>query len=306
MVTSPNNAAGSCSDAGAGYVKPGGHQQLLRVTSREFKWQALFHSQGPPHHTLPMDNVMYCNPTRNISTNVNKPALVDFSRVATNHDQAGDGALNLLERLPRSRQQNAARMMYPNVPPGPSGSTDLPEQQVSSSTVPAPFNPVFWLLQCGASSSSDIPGIEMSRGSKFPGSPSSVSGKFVGGSMHDRGDLSSIIGADLMNRHNAGRFSQLSSLADEDSMILDVEHHESPWQPGRNGHSEPSTSSTSKSTEISHSEPRLLASSQNYHPREQHSFECNDTEMKWCDFMPTQEHMGSHNHPAVRSTSSIT
>lgn len=309
MITSHNEVSSYVYNVGAGYS--GGHQQLVRFTNNEFKAQSLFHSQAPPSDTLPMEDVMHCNPTRSMTTtlghSVNKPAFVDFNRVDTSHVQTGHGALNLLERLVMTRQQNTSEVMYPKVP-APSGSTELPEQ---------PFNSAFWLLQCGASSSSTSlhdqqihnPGIEMRQSPKLAATPSSVTGNFEGGFMQDRGDLSSMISeSNLTIHHKRGRFSQLHSLiADEDPINMDVEHpHELPWQRRSNGPSEPSSSSTSNSTDISHPGSRLQKSFQKNHHHEKQSFECNDTEMKWCDLLPTQEHMGSHNHPATRSRNSIT
>ncbi|KAG0558068.1 hypothetical protein KC19_10G002100 [Ceratodon purpureus] len=299
MMASHNEV--SSDNVGAEYSS--GLQQLASFTNNEVKAQSLFHSQAPPKNTVSMEDVMHCNPTRSMTTtighSVNQPAFVDFSRVDTNHVQSRNGALNLLGRLVISGQQNTSEVnMYL-----PSGSTESPQQLC---------NPAFWLLRCGASSTSASvhdqqphnPGIEMRRCSKYTG-PSSVSGNFEGGFMQDRGDLSSMIRDNLTIHNKRGKFPELGNLDDEDSMNVDVEHHELPWQRRSNGPCEPSSSSTSNNTEISHPGSRLQNSAQKYRHHEQESLEGDDTKMKWCDLLPTHEHMGSHNYPATRSRNSI-
>jgi hypothetical protein len=141
----------------------------------------------------------------------------------------------------------------------------------------------------------------MSQGPNFAGTDFSMSGRFEGGFMQDKGDLSSMVSANLMK---AGGVAQVECLGDEDPMNVDVEYPELPrWQPRCNGvSSEPGSSSTSDSTEISHPAGSRLSNSFHHHHDRESLEESTDTEMKWCGFLPSaQEHTGSHHRPAPRS-----
>lgn len=175
---------------------------------------------------------------------------------------------NLLERLMMTGKHS--RGLPPKAPswmPHLTGSLDRDDNgpkpiHQPSTLVPPAFNPVFWLLQSGAVSSSEpggggsdpfpvhaqhgAPEIEMRLGPFAPNS-SGTSHDYHGGSfqdlLQDPGDLSSIT-ANLQLRSGAGP-------AHEDAVNVGNARVQRPfrWE-GHNG-SEPSSSSTSNETGIS-------------------------------------------------------
>lgn len=333
---------------------PSSNQQLIpnnslgcvRFTNNEFKAQSLFHPPASHNPFNPMEDVLY-NPTRGLNhiQSHGDSQFLDFNRVQS---MQGNGLStdNLLERLMMGGKHSGG--LPPKVPSMQHATESLdhdsngpnPEHQ-HSTMVPPTFNPVFWLLHSSGSSSSEpiqstgkpfpghnqhsAPEIEMRLG-PFAPSSSSAPHDFHGESfqrfVQDRGDLSSIT-ANLQLRSGSGS-------AHDDAMNVDHTNVRRPyrWQ-GQNG-SEPSSSSTSNDTGISHpcshlvfqepsgnhlwsnadstSGPTILkpghlpgqdAISDTTSTRPRFSSDQgpdHDTVMKWNDLLPTPENNPRQNH----------